>query len=167
MRTAILDTETTGLPFADWSRVVELAAVAVDEHGRTIAEFDSLMRPDVLDSRALRALSYSGIDIEEVRVAPETPFVRAAFAAWLLEHDVTRVLSYNEGFDKKMLERSGFRLPWGGCVMRLARASMPPRTKDPSLADACEHFCIHHGNKHRAIGDARAAAALWKGLVSA
>lgn len=166
MNVAILDTETTGLPSAPWSRVVELAAVALDFEGRQVAEFDSLVLPDVLDERAARALKYNNITFDEVFEAPDTAQVRVSFSAWLLDNNVTGVMSYNEVFDRGMLERSGFRLPWAGCVMRLARQHMPPRSKDPSLDAACAYFGINHMHRHRALGDARAAAALYRGLVS-
>jgi len=155
----VIDTETTGLPNAAWSRVVEVAAVLIDGEGAEIGTFSSLMCPDVLDDRADRALSYCGIARSEVAEAPPLEQVRADFSRWVCEAQPKEVWAYNRVFDETMLTRSGFELVWTGCIMRLARTRMPYRKKDPSLRDAALYFIGQEPqNWHRALSDAKAAA---------
>lgn len=155
----VIDTETTGLPNAPWSRVVEIGAVLLDEAGHPVGCFSELARPDVLDDRADRALSYCGIARADLLAAPDFLDVRARFDSWLKEHAVNRVWSYNRAFDEGMLLRSGVSLPWEGCVMRLARQRMPHRAKDPPLREASMFFLgFEPDTAHRALSDARTAA---------
>lgn len=163
---AIVDTETTGLPNQEWARVVEIGAVVLDPH-KDYAEVDwstGLVCPSVLDDRAARALAYCGISMDEVLAAQDERSARAEFYSWCAEHRVTEVFSYNRSFDETMLSRSGFVLPWTGCIMRMARAAMPPRKKDPPLAEAAAHFGAPAGEAHRALPDARLAAQVFAAI---
>ncbi len=155
----VVDTETTGLPSAQWARVVELAAVIVDDVGVEIAAFQSLIYPDILDERCDRALAYCGITREDLSIAAAADVVREDFRLWCAEMNVSAVWAYNRSFDEGMLLRSGFELPWAGCVMREARARMPRRPKDPPLIEAARHFLGEEpARSHRALDDARTAA---------
>ena len=163
---AIVDTESTGLPNQEWARVVEIGAVVLHPH-RDYAEvnsFSSLLRVDSLDDRATRALDYCGISVASVDGAPRPPDVRRAFYEWMAQHQVTEVFSYNRTFDETMLKRSGFELPWVGCVMRMSRTAMPGLKKDPSLAAAAAHFGVALTEAHRALPDARAAAEVFAAI---
>lgn len=161
MSTCILDTETTGTSL--WSRVYELGALALGAGGQTLGTFESDMFPDLLDERADRALLRSGRTRADLESAPPTDDVRDLFTRWLDNYGVTEVWSYNRAFDQGMLERSGFHLPWKGCVMRLCRDNMPKRRYDPSLAEAAAHYnLVTRGRKkHRALDDAKLAAELF------
>lgn len=163
MSVCILDTETTGLPSAPWSRVYELGALALGTGGQTLGTFESDMFPDLLDERAGPALLRSGRTRADLESAPPTDDVRDLFTRWLDNYGVTEVWSYNRAFDQSMLERSGFFLPWKGCVMRLCRQNMPVRRKDPSLDVAAAHYNIitRTRKKHRALDDAKTAAELF------
>lgn len=163
MSVCILDVETTGLPSAPWARVYELGALALGPHGQTLGTFESDMFPDLLDERADRALLRSGRTRADMVGAPPLDDVRDLFTRWLDNYSVTEVWSYNRVFDQGMLERSGFYLPWKGCVMRLCRDNMPRRKKDPPLAEAAAHFGVltHARKKHRALDDAKTAAELF------
>lgn len=172
MTIAVLDVETCGLPSNPRARVVELAAVALHPH-RDYSEVDwftSLVLPAGFDA-VLDApgLARSGIPVDAVLGARSEEDVRRSFLLWMAQHNVTEVFSYNRSFDETMLKRSGFTLPWAGCVMRLARAAMPPRKKDPSLAEACAHFspgfaACDAGGAHRALPDAHTAGLLFAAL---
>ena len=155
----VLDTETTGLPSAQWARVVEIGAVVVDESGDEVGNYHSLIKPDIFDERADRALAYCGLTREDFTFAPFTEMVREEFLDWCAAFDVTEVWAYNRVFDEAMLLRSGVVLPWAGCIMRQARLKMPPRPKDPPLAEAVRFFLGEEmAGQHRALNDASAAA---------
>ncbi len=162
----MLDTETTGLPSAEWARVVEIGAVVLDANLQEIASFASLAFPDVLDHRAERALAYNNIPVDEVRDAPHITVVRRDFLSWLAVHDVTEVWAYNRTFDETMLLRSDIVLPWAGCVMREARHVMPERAKDPPLSEAAIYFLGRQAvtTTHRALDDARLAAGILQAI---
>jgi len=162
----VIDTETTGLPNAAWARVVEIGAVALDPITyEERSAFDSLLCPDILDYRAERALDYTGISFDAVRAAPSLDEVRSQFLAWVSENAISEVWAYNRVFDETFLNRSDFLLPWQGCIMRLCRHHMPLRAKDPPLRESCAYFLGHEPErKHRALDDARTAAAVLRVL---
>lgn len=159
MNYCCLDTETTGTPGSPWARVVEIGAVAFTDGALELGTFSSLMCPDVLDDRALKALAYNGIDYEIVANAPVTSVVRGRLREWMDTFNVGRVFAYNAIFDQVMLERSDIYLPWAGCIMQEARVAMGV-SKAPTLTAAAEHFRIPVTDKHRALVDARVAAAV-------
>lgn len=172
----VLDTETTGLPSTPWARVVELAAVLLDPEGREVDTFATLVRPDVLDDRALPASRIHGITAEMLVDAMETAQVVADFRDWL--GAAIPVTSYNVGFDRVMVERMGLTdLRWAHCVMLRSMELMGPagvlRDADPShpryepgrpwlwpsLEQARTFFCVEPQEPaHRALSDARVAA---------
>ena len=155
----VLDTETTGLPNANWTRVMELGAVAMEPSGMEVAVFHSLIKPDVFDERADRALTYTGLTRENFLLAPYSDVVREEFSDWCSEHRIQQVWAYNRIFDETMLARSGFYLPWTGCIMRKAREQMPVRPKDPPLREAALYFLGYEPDvRHRALEDATVAA---------
>jgi DNA polymerase III epsilon subunit-like protein len=161
---AILDCESTGLPNDQNARVVELAAVALHPH-RDYAEvdaFSSVIHPGPLALDGYPRNASQRVPLEAILDARGSGEVYTAFMAWCAAHSVTEVFSYNRAFDETMLLRYGFSLPWAGCVMRMARAAMPPRKKDPSLADAATHFGGRAGSEHRALPDARLAAWIFR-----
>ena len=165
---AIVDTEATGLPNQEWARVVEIGAVVLHPH-RDYAEvnsFSSYVYPGngMLHEECNRALDYCGIKMVDLVDAPAADKVARAFYEWVAQHQVTEVFSYNRSYDETMLKRSGFELPWAGCVMRMARAAMPGLKKDPSLAAAAAHFGVPLTEAHRALPDARAAAEVFAAI---
>jgi DNA polymerase III epsilon subunit-like protein len=163
----VLDTETTGLPNQPWARVVEVGAVVLDPR-KDYAEVACFQV--VLDPGADALVGYprnasQRVPIEEIlKFGVSEGTVHAVIAKWLTTHRVTEVFSYNRVFDEVLLKRSGFVLPWTGCVMRMARAAMPPRPKDPSLADAAAHFGATQAEAHRALPDARLAAQVFAAI---
>ena len=63
---AVIDVETTGLRTSWHDRIVEIAVVHADEHGRITAEWCSLVNPD----RDLGPQFVHGISAAEARRAP-------------------------------------------------------------------------------------------------
>jgi DNA polymerase III epsilon subunit-like protein len=165
---AIIDTEATGLPSDKDARVLEIGAVVLHPH-RDYAEVNSFRAviypgPAALDGYPRNASQV--VPLEAVLGAESAATVRRAFYEWMARHQVTEVFSYNRAYDETMLKRSGFELPWAGCVMRLARAGMPGLKKDPSLTAAAAHFGVVTGTDahHRALPDARLAAEVFAAI---
>ena len=163
---AILDTETTGLPSDPNARVIEVGAVVLHPH-RDYAEVNSFTAvihpgPEALDGYPRNAAQQ--VPVEAVLGAESASVVRRALYEWMEQHQVTEVFSYNRSFAEAMLKRSGFELPWTGCVMRLARGAMPGLKKDPSLAAAAAHFGLATVEAHRALPDARLAAQVFAAI---
>lgn len=174
----VLDTETTGLPRERWTRPCEAAFVLLDEEGRTVSEWSSLIRvpcPLAADP----ALRLTGISREEIEAAPEPDAVIADFEAWRAKHGATTapLTSFNIGFDRPMLERLWPDLgPWGACVMLIAtkvmdRAGALARwdsgeAKWAKLEEAARFFSVsQEQGAHRALADARVAAAILVALA--
>lgn len=170
---AVLDTEThgsPGLPKNPRARVVELAAVALDPHDnyQEAASYVSFVFPAGTADEDLAGARERGMPVEAILGARGEAEVRREFSAWMREHNVLEVWSYNRAFDEVMLKRSGYVLPWGdcGCVMRLARTHMPRRRYPPPLAEATGYFGVFEpGEAHRALHDARQAGKLLAALL--
>jgi len=169
----VVDTETTGLPHQDWAQVIEIAALHLDEYGRVVNSFQSLLGVR-LDDRCTPAMKINGITQAELDDAPLPQNVRGAFLEWFhryVDHGVT-VTSYNLAFDEAMLNRAGFSpLPWGECIMLQATQALGnagvlehKRKRDggfkyASLDEACAYYKVV-GRAHRAFPDAQRAAAV-------
>jgi DNA polymerase III epsilon subunit-like protein len=166
MDLAILDTETTGFPKDDWARVIEIGVILLRK-GEVVDFYTSLVRPDILDYRADKALEINQISVSEIKSARSTSEVAADFLAWCKWHDSPTFTSYNVAFDRPMMERMGVQLNWGECLMERAMAVMGPAGKLksrkgswcwPSLTQAAEFFKIPPEGKewqaHRALADA-------------
>lgn len=177
----VLDTETTGLPRDSWAEVVELGCVLLGKDGAEVASWQTLIRPEVLDERCDGALKVNQIARTELEAADPVGVVLPRFAAWLDGEGFGArspwTTAFNIGFDRQMLERSGFVLPWANCIMLRAQELMGPagalqpaperiatrgqRWKWPSLAEAARFFDVNQaamGDAHRALTDARVAA---------
>ena len=160
-----LDTETTGLDTGK-DRIVQVGAVALNgttiETGET---FDRLVDPEVPIPPS--STEIHGISDEEVRSAEKAREVLPALARWIGSRVV---IGHAIGFDLAMLEAEHDRhaLAWHAhrslCVRQLA-AVLAPRLPDPSLDAIARRLGIEIDGRHRALGDARAAAAIYAALV--
>lgn len=154
----VLDTETTGFPKQEWSRVIELAAVLLDRDGKEVSSWSSLIKPDVLDERADGALAVNHITREMLEGQPDTGSAAMSFLAWLSSHGLPKVTAFNVGFDCSMLKKMGLQVEWAPCVMLAAQKAMGVDGW-PKLSAAAEHFNVPvEGDAHRALTDARTAA---------
>lgn len=160
------DVETTGYSSSS-AVIVELAAVAVGENDQELGHFESLVHasPEELSTDdAKKALEVNGIKPEDLAGAPRREDVAAKFRAWLIGFEPPFTFhSFNNGFDRRFLERSPWDIAldfWGECVMQASRNAMSlPRW--PNLEAAVAHFGLtFDGPQHRALPDARAAARL-------
>jgi DNA polymerase-3 subunit epsilon len=163
-RYVVFDLETTGLRPSRGDAIVQIGAVLL-ENGTETACFDTLVHP----GRAIPPVStrYHGITDAMVADAPGVPAALAAF------RDFARgavLVAHNAAFDMTVLaaaaERGAPRLPNPAlCSMLLARW-LDPREPDVSLDGLCGRAGLVIEHRHRALGDARATAALWMALLA-
>ncbi len=160
-----LDTETTGLdPGKD--RVLQVGAVALTGCAVDAGEaFDRLVDPDMPIPPSSTAIH--GISDEDVRSAAKADEVLPALARWIGSRVV---IGYAIGFDLAMLKAEHDRraLAWRPyrslCVRQLA-ALFAPGPADPSLDAIAKWLGVGIDDRHSALGDASAAAAIFAALV--
>ena len=160
-RYIVIDTETTGLPHQPWARVVELAAVLLDEEGAEVDTFSSLVCPEILDHRAEPALAVNHLTLDDLRDAPSTREVAAAWYRWWMDRGQPMATAYNVQFDRHMVERMlvPMAVPtptWGRCIME---HSTKVHGRKARLGDVALRLGIQPQEPaHRALADARTAA---------
>ncbi len=160
-----LDTETTGLD-AGKDRIVQIGAVALSGCAIDDREtFERIVDPEVPIPPSSTAIH--GISDEDVRSADEAGKVLPALADWIGSRVV---VGYAVGFDLAVLKAEHTRhgIPWRPhrslCVRQLASVT-GPRLPAPSLDAIAERLGIEIDDRHRALGDARTAAAIYAALV--
>ncbi|MEI8002067.1 MAG: 3'-5' exonuclease [Actinomycetes bacterium] len=153
-RLVVVDVETTG--FAQWDRVVEVAAVTLD--ARTLAvvdEFETLVDPQ----RGVGPTAVHGITAAMVADAPTFAEI-AGLVGDQLHGSV--MVAHNIKFDRRMLEQEFEQIgpvpDWGEgiCTLGLTGAK---------LVVACERYGIVIDGHHRALADARATAELLRHVL--
>ena len=153
----VVDVETTGgRPPND--RVTEIGAVKI-QHGEIIGEWSSLINPEKRIPHFITQLT--GISNDMVRDAPVFADIADDFAAFM---EGAIFVAHNAGFDHgfiasefRRLDRR-FRHP-KLCTVAAMRKHYPGHASY-GLANLCRSFDIELVNHHRALADARAAAAL-------
>lgn len=160
----VFDLETTGLRPSEGDTLVQIGAVRL-QSGVEVAAFNLLANP----GRAIppRATRYHGITDAMVAGAPKVAEAVAAFRDFAAG---AVLVAHNAGFDLAVLEAA--RRDHGApplpnpalCSMQLARW-LDPREPDLSLDGLCGRAGIVIAERHKALGDARATAALWLGLI--
>ena len=154
----VVDLETTGL--SPRAAILEIGAVRLLGL-RPIARFQTLVDPGVPIPAAITALT--GIDRSALNEAPSTRRAVGAFRAWVGDRPGTAFAAHNAAFDAGFVRRAFAEqdlAPWPGpifCTRLLARRLLPglPRYDLDSL---CAHLGIANASRHRALGDAEAAA---------
>jgi DNA polymerase-3 subunit epsilon len=153
-RWAVVDVETTGVRAFRGDRIMEIAVVMLDG---TVA-FHSLVNPGI--PIPLFVAGLTGISEKDVRLAP--PF--EAIAADLLKAlEGCVFVAHNARFDWAFvtteIERATGLLLQGPrvCTVRLARKLLPDLPRR-NLDTVSYHFGIEIEGRHRATGDAVAAA---------
>lgn len=178
----VIDIETTGLVHEPWAEPIELGAVLLDPDGVEQAVFSSLIRPGRPPPiEAAGALAVNGILASDLLSAPNRAAVAHVFEAWRFSLCPARAgdASFNWPFDSHFLGRisSAFAQWEGVCLQatvgdlwRATRGWTPkPRTDGsvptgPSLKEAAAYYRIEQPTAHRALADARTAAALVRHL---
>ncbi|WP_258906771.1 exonuclease domain-containing protein [Actinokineospora sp. UTMC 2448] len=155
----MVDVETTGLAPGRHHRVVEVAIVRLDERGRVIDEWCTLVNPQ----RDLGPQHIHGVRAADARKAPVFGDIAGEVARMLNG----RVLAgHNVSFDARFLQaeysRLGIDLPFTDmpslCTMRWADSFLDTAAR--TLSACCAAAGIELEHTHSALHDARAAAEL-------
>ena len=162
---AVIDTETTGLDVAT-ARVIEVGGVWI-ECGRLDEDknFSRLVDPGTPIPPQSTAIH--GIGDGDVADAPPFAKVAAALKRWI---GGAIVLGYAIGFDLAVLKREHerarlrWRAPRALDVRDLVRL-LDPALPDHSLETLAIWLGIELRDRHRALGDARAAAQIFLALM--
>lgn len=152
----VVDIETTG-SIPNRHAVLEIGAVRV-KGGRIQDRFETLVNPEQEIPEFIQGLT--GIRPEMVKDAPTIAEVLPAFWAFLgddvfVAHHVPFDFRFLSSLTKTMLgsELENLQL----CTCRLARKLLPGLRRK-NLDSVSNHFGITVENRHRALGDAEAAA---------
>jgi len=163
----VIDTETTGLPQHEWAAITSFSAVTLDS-GLDVVGIESMdIRPDVLDERALPALSIQNRTLADIEAHLHTNADLMALIAdmqsrWSTEDTPSVWTAYNLPFDKEMLRRSGVdvdSLKWGDCCMQTAMKVLGSK-RWLKLKVAAEQLGAVVHDTHNATSDALLAAAV-------
>lgn len=158
-RYAVIDIETTGLSLAYHHRIVEVAIVLVDDEGKLVYEWETLLNPQ----RDVGATEIHGLSASDGYKAPTFDQVAAELESLLRGRvPVAHNLSFDAAFVSSEFERMGYSVPLsptsGLCTMRLASRYLPdgPRT----LEACCDCIGCRIEYAHSALEDARGTAQL-------
>jgi DNA polymerase III epsilon subunit-like protein len=182
MLAIIVDIETTGLLVSS-HRPVEVAAVVLDENHKEIASWSSLAHPGnaFVDLADPEAMEIHRIPLAEILAAPPAAEVAKSFEAFLDKHWGALLFAFNVEFEKKFLSLDPWLVSdkkWGDCLMlssmremsRHGAAKVSPtsgRVKWPKQSEAADFFKVKldPAALHRALPDARVAAAIYAGIM--
>ncbi len=150
---AVVDIETTGKDSPKTDRVVELAAVVLDEGGRVVREFVTLVNPE----RDVGPTWLHGVTARDVLYAPVFAEIAPTFVDWL--DGIGVWAAHNASFDKWMLEGEFGRLDASVPEIQFFCTMRP--FGHVKLADCCEQCAVAPPRVgHSALEDARATARL-------
>jgi DNA polymerase-3 subunit epsilon len=154
---AVVDVETTGGPYSQGHRIIEVAIVEVRE-GRVQREYRTLVNPG--RSIPTSVFRLNGLSNRSVAGAPYFDEIAEALAARLRDRVF---VAHNVEFDWRVLQSqlgaSGERVETDArlCTLRMARRLLPD-VKGRSLDALADTFDIPIYGRHRAFGDAMATA---------
>ncbi len=161
----VVDVETTGGAHIRGHRLTEIAIVRVDANGKKTHEYSTLINPERLIPIEITKLTR----IEQHMVTDAPRFEDVAREVRELLADRVFV-AHNAAFDWGFLNAEFIRAtgrPLLGrrlCTVRLAR-KVVPEVRRRSLDALSYFFNIHNEARHRAYGDARATAHIFRRLL--
>jgi len=161
----VVDTETTGLGYGRGHGITEIAIVRLDAQGNILHEYETLVNPGRRIPREITAITH--ITNRMVKDAPRfdeiaDDVLRLLKGRVFVAHNVT----FDWGFVNSELIRaigrpnSGHKL----CTVRLAR-KVVPEVRKRSLDSLCFYFNVPNQARHRALGDARATAVIFRRML--
>ena len=162
---AIVDVETTGGALMYGHRITEIAIVRVDARGRVLHDYSTLVNPGRTIPPAITALTH--IDNGMVRMAPRFEDIAGDVRALL---DGRIFVAHNAAFDWGFVSGELLRTtrkPLGAkklCTVRLAR-KVVPEIRRRSLDSLQYFFNVENEARHRAFGDARATAIIFRKMM--
>lgn len=154
-----LDLETTGLdPVRD--RIIEIGAVRFTANGDEVDSFHTLVNPG-------RPLPYfterlTGITAAEVRGAPALDDVADELRGFVGGEPV---VGQNVGFDLAFLRREAIVFEGGAFDTASMSRFLIPGRQSRGLMDLAATLGVEAGDHHRALADARTAAAIFVALL--
>jgi DNA polymerase III epsilon subunit family exonuclease len=161
----VVDIETTGGPHIRGHGITEIAIVRVDANGRKTHEYSTLINPGRPIPYPIAKLTQ--ISDEMVRAAPY--FEDVAYEVRSLIEGrvfVAHNVAFDWGFIHGELVRTTRRPLLGRrlCTVRLAR-KVVPEVRRRTLDALSYFFNVHNEARHRAYGDARATAKIFRRLL--
>lgn len=167
-RFAVIDVETTGLnPATD--RILQVAAVVVDESGTVMESFDTVVRPESPSEYTHGAEHVHGIS----RAAVENGMPLRDAIERLKQMSSNAVFTaHNARFDLGFLAAEASRVGAEWSVdsfvdtLHLSRSLDESREHSHRLTDLCDRYGIERDRAHDALSDARATAQLLTMLLS-
>jgi DNA polymerase III epsilon subunit family exonuclease len=160
---SVIDVETTGLSPLRGDRVLEIGIARLDEDGRVLDVFDTLVDPE----RTVMATHVHGITEEMVAGAPKfrdlLPLLSSIVEGTVLSaHNA----SFDFGFIREEFRRAGAKFPevTPVCTLILARRylkNLPSR----SLGACRAYLNLPDTGAHNALADARSAAFLLRHMI--
>ncbi len=152
---AVVDLETTGFDAFGADRIVEIAIVRVDAHGRELGSFSTLIHPGC----EMRAGAIHHIDDTMVADAPRFAEIAPSVLAWL---EAVVVVAHNAAFEDAFLTaeftRAGWVTPAVPALDTLPLAQSYVPTHNHKLSTVCRWAGVDIHGPHTALGDAQATA---------
>lgn len=161
----VVDTETTGGSMMYGHRITEIAIVRVNASGNILHEYTTLVNPGRSIPAAITAITH--IDSRMVRSAPRFEDIAEDVRSLL---DGRIFVAHNATFDWSFVSGELVRTtgqPLFGrklCTVRLAR-KVVPEVRRRSLDHLSYYFNVPNEARHRAFGDARATAVLFRRMM--
>jgi DNA polymerase-3 subunit epsilon len=162
---AVVDTETTGTGVLRGHRVTEIAIVRVNAKGVVLHEYETLVNPGRSIPWEVTQLTH--INNSMVKAAPRFEDI-ADDVRSLLKDRV--FVAHNAPFDWSFINAELLRTTGRAllgerlCTVRLAR-KIVPEVRSRSLDSLCYYFNVPNEARHRAFGDARATAIIFRRML--
>jgi DNA polymerase III subunit epsilon len=169
VRFAVIDVETSGLD-PRRHRVLQIAVVLVDRHGRVHDRWASYVRPRWGRLSRLGPVHIHGIAHRDLRGAPRPTEVIDEVARRI---DGAILTAHNLEFDRAFLDAAAGRarraLPAVRqlCTLQMSRRLDPEREMRHRLIDICTRHGIDLTRPHDALADADATALIIPHLLAA
>lgn len=160
----VMDVETTGLSPQRGGRIVEIAAIAVEE-GLVVAEFSSLVsidRPIPLPAQRIHGITNLMLVGQPAAESVMPRFLDFAAGSVVVGHNI----QFDVNFVRHELARLGFRFDNRTiCTLKMSRKCFP-MLPDHKLSTVARHVFGRSpaGHSHRALEDARLTARLWMAM---
>lgn len=158
----IFDFETTGLDSLR-DRIIEVGAIKY-QNGRKVAEFSTLVQPDVPLTEA--ASRITGITADMLEGQPSIEAIMPDFLQFL---DKSILIAHNAEFDMSFLkaacQRLGYQIEWPCfCTLKLSRQLLPD-LESKNLDTLAKHFGFTFVARHRSIGDCEVTGGVLHALL--
>jgi DNA polymerase-3 subunit epsilon len=161
----VVDTETTGLGYGRGHGITEIAIVRVNAQGKLLHEYQTLVNPGRRIPSEITAITH--ITNRMVKAAPRFEDIADEVRSLLRDRVfIAHNASFDWGFINAELLRTTGRplLVEKLCTVRLAR-KVVPEVRSRSLDSLCNYFNVPNEARHRAYGDARATAVIFRRML--